>query len=240
MNLFGAGLAWALADDLVTPAAQGEAGRLALSAAALLTACQAAMCLLKPDRLAHALLLRAGLVLSLVWFFVCGILPLWWMDEVDLPVKWFVLLSLAVAGGAGAFLGARRFHARWLAFGEEALARHYDREQGLLDWDALTRQLAKRANARAPSLDRTRVAVTAAAVVFLLVAPGYVFGAAAAAVIAWGGLIAPGLGWSAALIGATLAQAAAVRRLQRRDGVLLAVLPQGMPRKRSRQGQRRR
>jgi hypothetical protein len=240
INLFGAGFAWALADDLVTPAAQGEIGRLALCLAALLTACQAALCLLRPDRLAHALLLRAGSALSLLWFFVCGILPLGWMDEVEQPVQWFVLLSLATAGGACAFLGARRFHARWHAFGAQALARHYEPERGLLDWNAFRRQLAKRARADAPSLDRTKAAVIAAAIVFLLVAPGYVFGAAAAAVIAWGGVIAPGLGWSAALVGATLAQTAAVRRLEQRDGVLLAAYPEGMPRCRPRQGQGRR
>ncbi|WP_175016917.1 hypothetical protein [Massilia sp. YMA4] len=240
MNLFGAGVAWALADDLVTPAAQGAIGWSALWGGAVLTVCQAALCLLRPGRLAHVLLLRAGIALSLVWFFVCAILPLWWMDEVDQPVQWFVLLSLAAAGGAGAVVGACRFQASWLGSGRAALARHYDRERGLLDWDALIRQLARRAGAGAPSLDRTRAAVIAAAIVFMLVAPGYVFGAAAAAVIVWGGLIAAGLGWSTALIGSTLAQAAALWRLERHDGVRLAPYPEEMPRERARQGQRRR
>lgn len=238
-NLFGTGLAWALADDLVTWSAQREVARLSLCAGAVLTTCQAVLCALAPARLIGGLLFQAGAGLSLAWILFNGILPLWWMDEVAEPVRTFVLLALTVTSAGAAVRGVAGFRGRWRERGAAALAGYYNPGQGLLDWEIVQRQLAPPDDTSSAFLrerGRPALAVVLAAVLFMLFMPGLLFGVASAAAIAWAAAIGLGMRFSCDLAGMALAQAYTVRQLERRDGVVLSVLS---PRKR-RQRKRRR
>ncbi|WEF32178.1 hypothetical protein [Pseudoduganella chitinolytica] len=236
-NLFGTGLAWALADDLVTWSAQRDVARVSLGAGAVLTMCQAVLCALAPARLIGALLFQAGAGLSLAWVMFNGILPLWWMEEVAEPVGTFALLALAVTSAGAAMRGAAGFRGRWRERGAQALAGYYEPAQGLLDWEMMQRQLAPpddTSNAFLRERGKPALAVVVGAVLFMLLGPGLVFGASSAAAMAWAGAIGLGLAFSVDLAGTALAQAYTVRQLERRDGAVLSAFPPGKRRQRKR------
>ena len=194
-------------------------------------------------RALYRLLSRATIVLLLVAFISCLLLPLFWIEEVDLRTRLMALGLMSWLCGANAVRGFRQFQAVWAARGAAALAEHYQEAEGTIEWDWIVEALRIELTIYVPLMNRFTIPLAAVAGIGgFMVAPTLVYSYPVAAPLAWTFAISFLISWFFQLFGSGAAQALTLVRLEREAGRPLAPMYADealRPRRRKRQSKRR-
>lgn len=169
------------------------------------------------------LLSRGMPTLLLIEFISCLLLPLFWIDEVDGRTKLMAIGLLSWLCGANAIKGFRQFNATWAARGAAALADHYQKEQGTIEWDWTVEALRIESSMYLPLMNRFTIplAVIAGLGGFMF-GPSLVYSYPVVAALGWTFAISVLISYFVQLLGSGAAQALTLVRLERTAGRPLA------------------
>ena len=169
------------------------------------------------------LLSRTTFIALSIWFISCLLLPLFWIDEVDVPTKLMAVSLMTWLCGANAIRGFRQFRAGWAARGPAALAEHYHEAQGTIEWDWVVEGLRIELTTYVPLMNRFTIPLAVVAGIGgFMVAPSLVYSYPVAAPLAWTFAISFLIAWFFQLLGSGAAQALTLVRLERAAGRPLA------------------
>lgn len=169
------------------------------------------------------LLTRTTFVALLIWFISCLLLPLFWIEEVEVRTNVIALCLMSWLCGANAIRGFRQFRTAWTARGAAALAEHYQEAQGTIEWDWIVEALRIELTMYVPLMNRfTLPLIVVAALAGFMVAPAMVYSYPVAAPLAWAFAISVLISWFFQLLGSVAAQASVLRRIERAAGRPLA------------------
>lgn len=174
-------------------------------------------------RALYRLLSRATIVLLLMGFISCLLLPLFWIDELDVRTKLMALGLMSWLCGANAIRGFRQFRAAWVARGSAALAEHYEEAEGSIEWDWIMEAFRLELPIYVPLMNGYTIPLAVVAGIGgFMVAPSLVYAYPVAAPLAWTFAISCLTSWFFQLLGSGVAQALVLRRLERAAGRPLA------------------
>ncbi len=134
VSIFGAMGGWALTRKLAGDKAALSFLQIGLIIVLIMTGTQLLFYLLGKSRLIHRVLFNMAFGCGLVWFMLCLLLPILWVDKFDIAFKALLFVLLLVLCIANASKAGAQFEMKWQAEGEKALARHYDKKSGSVDW----------------------------------------------------------------------------------------------------------
>lgn len=194
-------------------------------------------------RMLYRLLSRATIVLLLMGFISCLLLPLFWIEEVGLRTRLMALGLMSWLCGANAVRGFRQFRTVWAARGTAALAEHYREAEDTIEWDWIVEALRMELAIYVPLMNRfTLPLIVIAGLGGFMVAPAVVYSYRVFAPLAWTFAISCLISWFFQLLGAGAAQALVLHRLERAAGRPLAPLSANealRPRRRQRKRKKR-
>ena len=176
-------------------------------------------------RALYRMLSRTTFATLLIWFISCLLLPLFWIEEVELRTKLMALGLMSWLCGANAIRGFRQFRAAWAARGPAVLAEHYLEVEGTIEWDWIVEALRLELPMYVPLVNRFTIPLAmVAGIGGFMVAPSMVDSYPVAAPLAWTFAISVLISWFFQLLGSGAAQALALRHLEQAAGRPLAPL----------------
>lgn len=125
---------WALTGKLAGDNAALSFLQIGLITVIIMSGTQVVCCSLGERRLIYRVLFNIAFGCGLVWFMLCLLLPILWVDKFGVISKALLFLFLAVLCAANASRAGVQFESKWQEKGEEALVRHYDSKNSTIDW----------------------------------------------------------------------------------------------------------
>jgi hypothetical protein len=126
---------WAIGFKLGDEQAALSFMHVGVSIAAALFLLQALLYLVSATRLLHQVLFGACLCLSILWFMLCLLLPLFWVPVFGSGIKLLVGLFACIFWIASLTQAFGQFRRKWDEYGAGSLTRHYNRTAGVVEWD---------------------------------------------------------------------------------------------------------
>jgi hypothetical protein len=127
-------LGGALTGKLVDDKAALSFLQIGLSIVLIISGMQMLLYLLGGKRLIYRVMFNIAFGCGLVWFMLCLLLPILWVDKVGVTAKALLFLFLALLCVANTCRASAHFDAKWNKEGENALAHHYNNKNSTLDW----------------------------------------------------------------------------------------------------------
>lgn len=134
VSITGAIGGWALTGKLAGDKAALSFLQIGLTILLIMTGTQLLFYFLGERRLIHRVLFNIAFGCGYVWFMLCLLLPILWVDKFDITFKALLFILLLVLCVANASKAGAQFETKWQAEGEKALVRHYDNNSGSVDW----------------------------------------------------------------------------------------------------------
>jgi hypothetical protein len=125
---------WALTGKLAGDEAAMEFLQMGVVAVFVMVGAQALFFRLGEKRLICRLIFHIFFGFGIVWFMLCLLLPMLWVQSVGLAAKALLFLLLVILCVANLLKAAAQFESRWRAQSEGALARHYNSRNSSIDW----------------------------------------------------------------------------------------------------------
>lgn len=85
-------------------------------------------------RMIYRVLFNIAFISGIVWFILCLILPVLWLESVGSAEKIGLFLFLLALCIANVFRAGQQFKFKWEKEGEKALGRYYDGKNRTVDW----------------------------------------------------------------------------------------------------------
>lgn len=92
-------------------------------------------------RMIYRVLLNIAFISGIIWFMLCLLLPVLWLESVGGAEKTGLFLFLLVLCAANVSKASQQFKSKWDVKGESALARHYNRSDNTIDWPKILAQM---------------------------------------------------------------------------------------------------
>lgn len=125
---------WALAGKLGGDEAASSFLQVGMIVVLVMAAMQFLFFSLGKKRLIYRVVFNIAFGCGLVWFMLCLLLPIIWVEKVGVVEKGALFLFLAVLCVANVSKGWAQFMLKWVEKGEAALGRHYNIEESTVDW----------------------------------------------------------------------------------------------------------
>lgn len=85
-------------------------------------------------RLIYCVLFNITFGFGIVWFLMCLLLPVFWVQTIGTTEKSILALFLVMLCSANACKASTQFKSKWREVAEGALARHYNVKDNSMDW----------------------------------------------------------------------------------------------------------
>lgn len=125
---------WALTGKLAGDAAASAFFRAGLLVLLMMTAAQFAFFLLGRKRMIYRVVFHIAYGCGLVWFMLCLLLPVLWVETISPTAKFLLFLFLVAISIANGIRAGMQFKKKWESQGEGELQRNYDRKENAIDW----------------------------------------------------------------------------------------------------------
>lgn len=164
----------------------------------------------------------AAFGLSIVWFMMCLVLPVMWIEAVSLYFRVGILSLLVPLGIANILEAFRRFSLKWAERGEQIFAKEYKHEHATVNWYQVTKSLDLTGVIFIPGLPQRLVWLPS-----LLIIPSMLAGLSLRnvypifSIFAWGIPTLLIVSFFFQMIAYNLAQAAVVRKLEKKVGSVI-------------------
>lgn len=221
----GTASGWAITRGLSGDiAANGFLG-VALPLVAAVVLVQAALYLYSKDRLYRRLLFIAAFGLCLVWFMLCLLLPLLWMDEIGVFVRGALVILILVLAAGNIVKSFAVFKEKWEQKGQRAFELAFDGNANAVNWEKVAEPLdlsGELCIPGVPKMFKTAIGI--------LIVPAMIAGFSLRDIFpvfsafAWGIPSAILAGLFFQLVGYSLAKAAVVMNLEKKLGVQIKAL----------------
>ena len=135
-NLVG----WAIASKLAGPPAGAEFLKISAIGTSILFLVQAILYFWAKQRLVRQLIFASMAGLSLIWFMLCLILPIFWMQAIVGVVKIGLVIFSSVSFLGNFWFGIYRFNESW-SENDPDINQYFDARSNTLDWDEIIKSL---------------------------------------------------------------------------------------------------
>jgi hypothetical protein len=125
---------WALTGKLGGGEAASSFLKLGIIVVLVMSTAQFMFFSLGKNRLIYRIVFNIAFGCGLVWFMLCLLLPIIWVQKVGNIEKWVLFLFLVALCVANIFKGCTQFKLKWGEAGEGALGRHVNIKEGTVDW----------------------------------------------------------------------------------------------------------
>lgn len=125
---------WALTGKLAGDSAALSFFKVGVIAVLLMSTAQFFFFFLGKKRLIYQLVFGIAFGCGLVWFMLCLVLPMLWVETVGATAKLFLFFFLAVMCIANGLRAGAQFREKWRSQGESMLARLYNTKDNTVDW----------------------------------------------------------------------------------------------------------
>jgi hypothetical protein len=125
---------WALAGKIGGDEAASSFLQAGISVVLVMSTLQFLLFLLGRKRLIYRVMFNIAFGCGIVWFMLCLLLPMLWVDTPDIIAKIFLFLFLMALCFANSIKAREQFELKWKEEGEAALSRHYNEMDGTVDW----------------------------------------------------------------------------------------------------------
>jgi hypothetical protein len=125
---------WALAGKLAGDKAALSFLLVGLTVVLIMTGVQLVFYFLGESRLVYRVLFNIAFGCGLVWFMLCLLLPILWVDKFDVTFKTLFFVLLLVLCVVNVSKAGAQFKTKWEGEGEKAIAHYYDNNSGSVDW----------------------------------------------------------------------------------------------------------
>ncbi|MBB3222144.1 hypothetical protein [Pseudoduganella umbonata] len=210
---------WAITDNVASRDDSYEFAYGSIFAICLILLLQVSLYILGRERLYFKVLFGASFSMSMIWFMMCLVLPLAWADNVDVYMRalmFALIVPLSLGNIAEAF---RRFSVKWAKNGSISFEKAFNRDQGSVEWEQVTKSLNLEGVIYIPGFPRKLTSVVA-----ILIVPCMLIGLALrnvypeVSLFAWGIPSILIVAFFVQLIGYGLAQAKIVLELEAKNG----------------------
>lgn len=171
------------------------------------------------DRACYLVLFNIFAAFGVLWMMLCLVLPLFWMESIDVSGKILTILFSIVLFYLNVVRGMRTFRARWDSVGERLLGKYYKADRGVVEWVEIVNSLKLPFSIYIPGIPKRLEPILSVVLVISMLA-GLSFRKLSPefSVFAWG---IPSIVCIAAIlqmIGCILGQLSILRELEKRDG----------------------
>jgi len=125
---------WALTAKLAGDSAALSFFKVGVIAVILMSAAQLFFFLLGKNRLIYQLVFGIAFGCGLVWFMLCLVLPMLWVETVSAIAKLLLFFFLAMVCIANGLKAGAQFREKWRNQGESILVRIYNPKENTVDW----------------------------------------------------------------------------------------------------------
>jgi len=125
---------WALAGKLGGDEAASSFLQVGIIVVLVMAVAQFLFFSLGKKRLIYRVVFNIAFGCGLVWFMLCLLLPIIWVEKVGTIEKGTLFLFLAGLCFANVFKGRAQFKLKWGEKGEDALGRYYNIQESTVDW----------------------------------------------------------------------------------------------------------
>jgi hypothetical protein len=125
---------WALTGKLAGASAASSFFKVGLITVLIMSAVQLIFFLLGKKRLIYRVVFNIAYGCGLVWFMLCLLLPMLWVEKISATAKLLLFFFLAVICIANGLKAGMLFKTKWKSQGEGGIKRNYNSEENTIDW----------------------------------------------------------------------------------------------------------
>lgn len=125
---------WALTGKLAGDSAASSFFKFGLVTVLILSAAQLVFFLMGKKRLIYRIYFNVAYGCGLVWFMLCLLLPILWVNTIDMGAKVLLFLFLAAICVANGLKAGIQFGKKWKSQCEGVLSKNYNSKDNTIDW----------------------------------------------------------------------------------------------------------
>lgn len=125
---------WALTGKLAGNSAASSFLKFGLITVLIMSAAQLIFFLLGKKRLIYRVAFSISYGCGLVWFMLCLLLPVLWVETISATAKLLLFFFLSVICIANGLKAGVQFKAKWKSQGESGLNQSYNSKESTIDW----------------------------------------------------------------------------------------------------------
>lgn len=210
---------WALTGKLAGDSAASSFFKIGLITVLVMSAVQLVFFLMGKRRLIYRVVFNIAYGCGLVWFMLCLLLPILWVETISATAKLVLLFFLAVVCIGNGLKAGIQFKAKWKSQGESGLNRNYNVKENTIDWPKVLAPMSCSMELYIPGIPKSMTPFISLAIILLmLIGLSFRNVFPIFSLFAWGIPSCLAISMFAQLIGFGVAQVAKLVSLERRFG----------------------
>lgn len=159
---------WALTGKLAGNSSALSFFKIGIITVLIMSAAQIVFFLLGQKRMIYRVVFYLTYGCGLVWFMLCLLLPVLWVETISSAAKLLLFFFLAVICIANGIKAGAQFKIKWMNQGEGELRRNYDQRENTIDWPKVLAPMRFSIALYIPGIPQSMNAFISAAIILLM------------------------------------------------------------------------